>query len=66
VIDDGHNPPVYSYSMGSVMVSHITKQEIIDHILGKKVLPEERLPFADLNGDGYINISDVIKATIIY
>ncbi|MBN1901203.1 hypothetical protein JW926_07765, partial [Candidatus Sumerlaeota bacterium] len=60
VIDDEVNPPVVSYSSGSVMVSEISKNNLRDHILGVAAIPPSRISYADFNGDGALDIADLI------
>jgi hypothetical protein len=60
VIDDGHNPPVVSYSAGSVMVSKITETDLQNHILGSASIAPSRLSYADFNDDGVLDIADLI------
>jgi len=60
VIDDGVNPPVVSYSPGSVIISRMTEEAVRNHILGIEAIPPERLPFADFNNDGVLDIADLI------
>lgn len=61
-LEDGINPPIYSYSKGTVKVTHITKNEIKEHLLNKTVLPENRIIYADLNADNKVDIADLILA----
>jgi uncharacterized lipoprotein YddW (UPF0748 family) len=60
VINDGVNPPVVSYSAGSVMASRITKAELQNHLLNDGAIPSERLAYADFNDDGVLDIADLI------
>lgn len=61
VIDDGINPPVTTYAPGSILISRgMAAVDIINHLLGKVILPPSRLPYADVNGDGQVDVADVI------
>lgn len=57
--DDFHSPSE-SWSYGTIKISKITPQEIINHLLGRNPLPAERLTFADPNNDGIIDSADLI------
>jgi len=64
-ITDGTNPVEHAYSPGSVKITHITKEELIYHLLSSEILPSDRLGFADFNNDGYIDIADLVFLFII-
>lgn len=59
-IDDGVNPPNYSYSIGTVKISSMSSTDIVNHLLGLNTIPEEQLPLADKNTDGIIDIADLV------
>ncbi len=61
VADDYVNPPVYAYSSGTVLVYGISKDDIIECILGKKNLLPEELKYYDINKDNLIDIADLIQ-----
>ncbi|MCX7000436.1 MAG: right-handed parallel beta-helix repeat-containing protein [Candidatus Sumerlaeota bacterium] len=52
------------YDIGADEYYSITNYEIINHILGRGEIPQARLQFADLNGDGKIDIADLITYII--
>jgi len=57
--DDGtHGEELWA--MDLLPAQQITPQHIIDHILNRKELPPELLPYADKNDDGCVDIADVI------
>jgi M6 family metalloprotease-like protein len=59
-ISDGFHAPSESWSPGTIRISKVGKEDLINHLLQKKELPPERLPYADINNDGIIDIADLI------
>ncbi|HPB32341.1 MAG TPA: hypothetical protein PLB62_12870, partial [Candidatus Sumerlaeota bacterium] len=49
-----------SWSYGSIKISKVTLEDLLNYLTGRSVLPPSRQPFADLNGDGFVNIADVV------
>jgi len=62
IINDGINPAVPVYSPGSVKVTKVKKDDMVNHILARRPggIKPEKFPFYDLNNDGRINIADII------
>jgi len=60
VVSDSHNKTMHAYSPYPVKVTKITPQMIIEHLLGRTEIVLSRIPLADLNNDGIINIADYI------
>jgi len=44
----------------------MSKQDLIDHLLGRKDLSSERLPLADKNTDDIIDIADLVQMMLMY
>jgi len=59
-ISDGFHVPSESWSPGTIWISKVGKEDLINHLLQKKELPPERLPYADINNDGIIDVADLI------
>ncbi len=59
-INDGINDPLSKYDTFPVTVTRITREQMIDHLLGRAGIPPGRLSFAELNNDSIINIADLI------
>ena len=59
-MSDGFHTPSESWSPGTIMISKVGRDDLINHILQIKELPPERLPYADINNDGVIDIADLI------
>jgi M6 family metalloprotease-like protein len=60
-ISDGFHSPSSSYSPGTIKISRVTREELINHLLKRKDLPLTRLPFADFNNDGIVDVADLIS-----
>jgi hypothetical protein len=60
IVSDGSNPAMYLYSPYPVKVTDITPGMMIDHILGRADIPSERLPAADLDDNGGVNVADLM------
>ena len=60
IVDDGVNPPVYKYSNADILVTHITQEEAIRHILDVEPIHAWRHEFADLDQDGGVSSADMI------
>ena len=61
IINDGVNPSVPVYSPGSVKVTKVKKEDMVNYILSQRpIITPEKFPFYDLNNDGMINVADII------
>jgi len=51
---------------GEVIVKYfIFKDELVGHLLSRKSIPDYKLPDADQNGDGLLDIADVVWMSIL-
>lgn len=64
-IDDGVNPPVMRYCEHPLMITHVTVDELADHLLSRLALPSERMIYADLQKDGILSSADIVKLLTI-
>jgi M6 family metalloprotease-like protein len=60
ILSDGYQPASYSYSPGTIKISRITREELIDHLLNRSQLESSRMTFADFNRDGIVDVSDLV------
>jgi hypothetical protein len=63
-ITDGFGYPFWTFSMGSIKVTHVTQAEIINHLISREIFPQQRIIFADFNNDGIIDIGDLVSLII--
>ncbi len=60
IMKSGFHAASESWSYGSIKISKVTLEDLLNYLTGRSVLPPSRQPFADLNGDGFVNIADVV------
>ncbi|MBN1902163.1 hypothetical protein JW926_12635, partial [Candidatus Sumerlaeota bacterium] len=65
-ITDGENFTYRIFAPGSIKVSHVTKEQIIAHLLSEIPITPERMKFADFNNDGILDIADLVCLYIIW
>jgi hypothetical protein len=63
-ITDGENYTSRIFAPGSIKVTHVTKEEIIAHLLSETAITQERMIFADFNNDGILDIADLVYLCI--
>lgn len=61
VIDDEVNPTVWKYAPSPLIITRTDNHELADHILGRNPIPEARIYYCDLQGDGIVSSADVIE-----
>ena len=60
-VDDSVNDPVLCYAPAPLMFTEVTKEEMVDHLVGIAPLDSTRFPFADMNGTCFVDVGDIIK-----
>ena len=65
VIEDGVNPAIMCYNPHPLMITHVTPQEIVDHLLDRQPMPGARMPFADLDEDGSLSMADLVRCILL-
>lgn len=61
-LSDGFHTPSESWSYGTIRISRVDAEDLSGQLTGASPLPSERLPFADLNNDGEIDVADLVYA----